>query len=304
MITLEQLERASSLIQKLRPAYQPILEFYSRVFSAQETSKTNIVIEPVKVEPDLLKIKQKNGLPLIDQSEFLIDMTASEKLFEEICDLAKDFAPNLSASAGVLRQASQNGELDLETLFSAILNNQEAVLHDMAGYLDITEQELVFFGYAGMAPSIEICAEQLEAYLTDLPGQGKAGPDTADQIKEDREKGFCPICGNHPDMAFLDKDGRRHLKCCFCAHEWTVKRMGCVFCENNDSDMQQYFFSDQEKEYRVNLCDQCHTYIKLIDLRQIDRAFYPKLEQITTLHLDMQAREKGYTNDVSILSDT
>jgi FdhE protein len=42
----------------------------------------------------------------------------------------------------------------------------------------------------------------------------------------------------------------------------------------------------------------------LIDLRQIDRAFYPKLEQITTLHLDMQAREKGYTNDVSILPDT
>jgi FdhE protein len=289
MITLEQLEHSCDLIQKLRPAYQPILEFYSRVFSAQETSKADIVIAPVEIEPDLLKIKQKNGLPLIDQSEFLIDVPASERLFKQICELAIDFAPKLSVNAGVFKNASHNKALDLETLFSAILNDQGAVLHDMAGRLSVTEHELIFFGYAGMAPSIEICAEQLKAYLTDLP---------------DREKGFCPICGNHPDMAFLDKDGKRHLKCCFCAHEWEIKRMGCVFCENNDNEMQQYFFSDQEKEYRVNLCDHCHNYIKLIDLRQIDRAFYPKLEQITTLHLDMQAREKGYTNDVSILPDT
>ncbi|MCP4023885.1 MAG: formate dehydrogenase accessory protein FdhE, partial [Desulfobacteraceae bacterium] len=36
-------------------------------------------------------------------------------------------------------------------------------------------------------------------------------------------------------------------------------------------------------------------YIKIVDLRQLERAFYPKLELITTLHLDMKAREKGYT---------
>jgi len=97
-------------------------------------------------------------------------------------------------------------------------------------------------------------------------------------------------------MAFLDKDGKRHLKCCFCSHEWLVKRMGCVFCENNDKDYQHYFFNNEEKEYRVNLCDNCHNYIKMVDLRQIERAFYPKLEQIATLHLDMQAKEKGYAN--------
>ncbi|MCP4718541.1 MAG: formate dehydrogenase accessory protein FdhE, partial [Desulfobacteraceae bacterium] len=71
---------------------------------------------------------------------------------------------------------------------------------------------------------------------------------------------------------------------------------GCVFCDSTDKEDQHYFFSNEEKEYRVYMCDNCHNYIKLVDLRQLDRAFFPKLEQITTLHLDYKAQEQGYTN--------
>jgi len=74
--------------------------------------------------------------------------------------------------------------------------------------------------------------------------------------------------------------------------------MGCVYCGNEDVGQQHYFFSDEEKEYRVNLCDSCHSYIKMVDLRQMNRIFYPGLEFVSTLHLDMQAREKGYRNSV------
>ena len=278
MITLEQLKQSSDLIKKIRPSYGPILDFYARIFLAQEESMQDIRINPVVIEADLLKIKQKNELPLIDQSEFLIDLKSAKQLFNKICDLAYNFAPKLSSNAQFLKEAGQTQSFHLESLFSAILNNQSSALHNLAKLLDIPEQELVFFGYASIAPSIRICAELLETYLIDMP---------------DLKKGYCPICGNHPDMAFLDKKGKRHLKCCFCAHEWSVKRMGCVFCKNNDKTSQHYFFSDEEKEYRVSLCDNCHNYIKLVDLRQMDRAFYPKLEQITTLHLDMKAREKG-----------
>jgi FdhE protein len=288
MITIEQLKQSSDLIKKIRPSYGPILNFYARVFLAQEECRQDIRINPIVVEPDLLRVKQKNELPLIDQSEFLIDLKAAERLFDKICDLACNFAPNLSSNAQFLKKAGQTKSLHLQTLFFAILNNQSSTLHDLAKLLNIPEQELVFFGYASIAPSIRVCSEQLETYLIDMP---------------DLKKGYCPICGNHPDIAFLDPEGKRHLKCCFCAHEWIVKRMGCVFCEKNDKDSQHYFFSDEEKEYRVSLCDNCHNYIKVVDLRQMDRAFYPKLEQITTLHLDMKAREKGYSTVGSLFND-
>ncbi len=281
MITIEQLKHSSDLIKKTRPAYQPILDFYSQVFIAQEQNRQDIVLPPVVIEFELLKIKQKNKMPLIDQSEFLIDSKAAGQLFDTICDLAVDFAPKLSTNAQFLKKTDLAHSCHLDTLFSAILGNQGSTLRDLARLLNLPEHELVFFGYAAIAPSIRICAEQLEAYLTDMP---------------EHQKGYCPICGNYPDMAFLDQTGKRHLKCCFCDHEWETKRMGCAFCENNDKDMQHYFFNDQEKEYRVNLCDHCHNYIKLVDLRQMDRAFYPNLEQITTLHLDMKAKENGYTS--------
>ncbi len=288
MITLEQLKQSSNLIKKTRPHYQPLLEFYTRLFIAQEQSMQNSVIPPVMIKPDLLKIKQKNKMPLIDQSKFLIDLKAAALLFDKICDLAHKFAPGLSFNAQVLKKAGQNNTLNLKTLFSAILNNQGAVLNDLSLILKVPEQELAFFGYTSMAPSIRICSQQLETYLTAMP---------------DQKKGYCSVCGSQPDLAFLYPDGKRHLKCCFCDHDWVVNRMGCVFCGNNDKDFQQYFFSDDEKEYRVNLCDNCRNYIKLIDLRQLDRAFYPKLEQITTLHLDMQAREKGYTHPGSLANN-
>lgn len=288
MITIEQLKQSSDLIKKTRPSYQQILDFYTRIFMAQEGSRENIQLSPVIIEPDLLKIKQHNKLPLIDQSEFLIDLNAAEQLFDTICDLANTFAPNLSSNARILKNAGHHHTLDLETLFSAILNNQAFLLHELAESLDIPEHELIFFGYTSIAPSIWTCSEQLKAYLTDMP---------------DLKKGYCPICGNHPDMGFLDKDGNHYLNCCFCAHEWLVKRMECVFCNDNDKNNLHYFFNEEEKEYRVNLCDNCHKYIKIVDLRQMDRAFYPKLEQIATLHLDMKASEKGYTPAESITMD-
>ncbi|MBW2654698.1 MAG: formate dehydrogenase accessory protein FdhE [Deltaproteobacteria bacterium] len=288
MITIEQLKQSSDLIKKFRPSYQSILDFYTRIFMAQEESREKIQLSSVIIEPDLLKIKQKNELPLIDQSEFLIDLNTAEQLFDTICNLADTFAPNLSSNARMLKDGRHHHTLNLETLFLAILNNQALPLHELSMSLDIPEHELIFFGYTSIAPSIWTCSEQLEAYLTDMPNF---------------KKGYCPVCGNHPDMGFLDKDGNRHLKCCFCAHEWLVKRMGCVFCDNNDKDNLHYFFNEEEKEYRVNLCDNCHKYIKIVDLRQMDRAFYPKLEQIATLHLDMKASEKGYTTTGSLTHD-
>jgi len=288
MITIEEMQQSFETIKKNRPSYDTILNFYTRVFTAQEKSRQDTSLTPVTIESDLLKIKKKNELPLIDQSEFLIDEKAAKALFENLCDIALDHAPNLSANAGILKKAALENTFSLTDLFQAVLNNQDSTLNNLSKLLAVPEREIAFFTYASIAPSISIGVEQLETYLSDMA---------------EMEKGYCPICGNLPDLAYLDKDGKRHLKCCFCSHEWNVKRLGCVFCEDNDKENQHYFFNEEEKEYRVNLCDNCHNYIKLVDLRQIERAFYPKLEQITTLHLDMKARKKGYGNSGALAND-
>jgi FdhE protein len=282
MNTLEQLNKTAQTITNLRPAYREILNFYKEVFRVQEESLKDIQLPPIIIEPDLLKIKQKNELPLIDPSEFLIDLNVATQTFADICDLAKNLAPGLSSNAEFLKQSLSEEAFDLESLFTAILNNHNNALHDLSQLLDVPLNELSLFGYLSIAPSIRVCAQQLELYLAGAP---------------ELQKGYCPICGNSPDMAVLNQEGVQHLHCSFCRHEWKAERMGCIFCRNNQKDMQHYFYNEEEKEYRVKVCDHCRRFIKIVDLRQMDRQFFPNLEMIATLHLDMQAKEKGYTNE-------
>ncbi len=287
MNTMDQIKQTANVIKKIRPVYQPILDFYSQVFLAQEESRGEIMLSPIVIEPEPLALKQKNQLPLIDPSDFVIDMEETARLFLKLCDLAHGLAPELSEAAGLLKKALADKTIELEKVVTAILNNQETVLAEQAQTAGVLVPQLMFFTYSGMLPSIQACSEQLATYLAPLP---------------DMKKSYCPICGNQPDMAFFDESGKRHLKCAFCSHQWVVGRMGCVFCENTDKDMQLYFFSDEEAEYRVNLCDHCHQYIKVVDLRKMDRAFFPGLEMVSSLHLDIKAREKGYTNAASPLN--
>ena len=48
-------------------------------------------------------------------------------------------------------------------------------------------------------------------------------------------RGVCPACGGEPDFAALDRrGGRRRLFCPRCDTEWTFRRVGCPFCDNDD----------------------------------------------------------------------
>jgi FdhE protein len=278
-LTTEEISNTACIIQKERPAYGALLGFYEQVFLAQKKSCAQLALDPIIIDPALLSLKHENGMPLIDPSQFLIDQPCAKNLMEILCNLALDHAPKLADTGEKLLAALSNGKLDLASVFNALLNNKE--VEETATLLEIPPKELILFSFNAMAPSIQSCAVQLSSYLEDAP-----------KFK----KGYCPICGSHPDLAFLDQDGKKFLKCSLCTHEWQTLRMGCVFCDSKEIEDQHYFFTSQEKEYRVYMCDNCKNYLKLVDLRELDRSFSPKLELITTLHLDFKAQEKGYTN--------
>jgi len=285
MTPIEQLKRSADLIKKNRPSYRDIIGFYSQVFEAREASKSDIILPGIEIEPDLLTAKKDNDMPLIEPAGFQVDVASATALLTCICELAQTLETGLSKDAHNIKQAVEKGVIEPAELFCAILENQEQMLAQLSEKADIPAPQLILFGYLCMAPSIEVCAEQLASCLE------------KDSL---HNHGYCPICGSQPDLAVLDEDGKRHLKCCFCSHQWAIKRMGCSFCQNTDPEKQHYFYSDDEKEYRVNLCDSCGNYIKVVDLRQMKRYFYPGLELISTLHLDVKAKEKGYVSSVSV----
>ncbi len=107
-------------------------------------------------------------------------------------------------------------------------------------------------------------------------------------------RGFCFICGGKSDIGYLEKEvGASWLVCSRCDTEWHFQRLQCPYCRNQDSQSLLYF-SDDEGIYRLNICDRCHTYLKIIDLRNAKTEVFLPLERLLTLDMDRQGQEKGY----------
>jgi FdhE protein len=285
----EKIRKAAAALKKARPAYEGLLDFYERLLLAQEASRKEVCPKPIKIPSGLLQVKKREGFPLIDTSEFRVDVKASEALLRAICRLAVGANEILAQAGPKIADAMDRGSLEASTLFSKILTEDADYWDEMEKRLGIDRKILAFTAYSSVRPSLCVCAEQLCGYLD----------------KDAKwERGYCPICGSPPALSMIRKEGERFLCCSFCGHEWRTIRIGCPFCGNKDQKTLHYFFGEGEEDCRVHVCEQCNTYIKTIDTRRTERPIHPYVEQVSTLHLDMMAQEKGLKSGIPLWLQT
>jgi len=277
--TLQEIDAAAAVLKTSRPAYTEILDFYRQIFQLQETSKTRISIEPVRILDALRHTKLSEKFPLISVSDFAIDPKACQDLLQKLCELIKDWPSSLADAARAMARTRSRGSINPQELFAGLLNGDDFLFQRTAAELNVDQKALATFVYFSVQPCLNLCAEQLAVHL----------PST-----DTWQKGYCPICGSSPGLSFLDHDGDRKLVCSFCWWTWPVKRLACPHCHSADDQALHYFFSDREEDWRVDLCDGCKKYIKTLDTRKITRPLYFPLEQIASLHLDLKAQEMGY----------
>jgi formate dehydrogenase maturation protein FdhE len=106
----------------------------------------------------------------------------------------------------------------------------------------------------------------------------------------------CPLCGGRPVVAVLRSLGdgaKKSLICMLCAHEWDFRRVYCPACGEEKEPQMGYYSAPEIAHVRVDVCDTCHTYLKSIDLTKTGLAV-PVVDELTTLPLDLWAREHGY----------
>ncbi|MGD9348919.1 MAG: formate dehydrogenase accessory protein FdhE, partial [Desulfobacterales bacterium] len=251
-ITSQQIKQAVAALKKLRPAYADLLNFYENIFVAQEDAKGQIGIEPTEISAETLALKRKEKFSLIGISEFVVDHKAATALLKRLCRITETGNDEMAEAARTIRNAITAGELDARVVFAALLNTDDAFLEKIEKNMGIDKKTLAFMAYNSIKPSLVHCAEQLASYLD---------PDDA------WDRGFCPVCGSAPGFSLFEDEGKRILFCGFCWHQWTAQRIYCPFCENKDSKTLHYFFSEKDKDYRIDVCDSCQTYLKAIDQR-------------------------------------
>ena len=107
-------------------------------------------------------------------------------------------------------------------------------------------------------------------------------------------QGYCPICGKEPKIGEIkeDEEERRYLFCHQCGFEWSFTSVKCPFC--GDEEDLAYFTIEDDERYRLDVCNSCKRYIKMVDFRDAMGQVNLDVEDIATLHLDILAYEEGY----------
>ena len=235
----------------------------------------------IRLDDERLKMKIEEGFSLVEPASFQVDTPAAENLLSQICEIAMRSGEKLGAAGEALTRAVGDG-VAMDGLFADVLADKGRIAA-FARARKVSPQMISLLLYLAVKPSVEASARRLAARLTG----GRENPSG------------CPVCGSAPIIGELDAAGNQWVHCGLCWHRWPVKRLACPFCDNRDSHSLEYLYSEDEPEYRVNLCGGCRRYLKVVDTRKINRGFYPPLEQVASIHLDMLATEKGYSHAVA-----
>jgi FdhE protein len=264
--------RAAAALAERMPSYRGMLDFHVRVFSAQEEARPAVRLTPYTLDPESVRETLAGRSALVQPEQMQFDPAATTVLFAELCRIAVDCRTALAGSARVLA-----GRPDAPGLLAApFLSGDEDRLLQAAADWGVEAPDLSFFIYHSLNPSLVRGAEDLAGFLA----EGAA------------ERGVCPICGSLPALGWLSAEGERFLHCRFCWHRWPLRRLVCPFCDQ--SNRLSYIYTDEEPEYRIEVCDGCRKYLKTVDSRNLPRPAYPPLEQVASLHLDLKAAESGY----------
>jgi FdhE protein len=273
--TVDRVKNLVGKFETIRPAYTSILGLFGPIFLAQERARESVVVHPGKVTRVRLESFKQQESTLIDKSAFIIDMASAKLLFGDICTIAVHSDAEEMRPETALMQAMTAEDFDPNPLFLAVINEDEDLFHATALAYQTTPQALMLLAYNSIKPSLESCASVLKNYLYEDMFWQKPG---------------CPVCGSPPILSVLDAGGKRILICGFCWSEWTVPRIRCSFCLETDSRKLHYQTCDQEREYRIDVCDRCRSYLKTVDTRKLDRPFYAPLESLVSAHLDLHMK--------------
>lgn len=102
----------------------------------------------------------------------------------------------------------------------------------------------------------------------------------------------CPVCGRTPSVAKL-KSRKRYLACTFCGAEYLADIFMCANCGNGDPATLKFLAPEEHPEFRVDFCEKCRHYLKVIDEDKSGKHIPKGLEDIMTIDLDLMAKDAG-----------
>jgi FdhE protein len=255
------------------PHYVELLDILSDILILREEYRNNMADVFTAVDESLIATKMVGGLPLIDFSCGRFDLSKPREYFLALLGIAEKRAPGETTE---LSEKISNGSYDFEkmVLNSFYAQDDEPSAEMEEDFFDLIE----LFLEESLRPSLEIVAQKYADVIA----------------RSEWSEGYCPICGKEPKIGQIRGEEGRFLFCNQCGFEWHFLRIKCPFCSNEEQQSLSYFTVEGDEQYRVDVCNECKRYIKIVDFRESKREPNLDVEDIATLHLDILANEEGY----------
>ncbi|MBN1954759.1 MAG: formate dehydrogenase accessory protein FdhE [Anaerolineae bacterium] len=251
------------------PALQPLLPVYEKLLRMEE--EVEVPSLELARPPSTAAADLETGIFLLHDVEPPILAEAMGAVWRQVSDLATAHLVEHAATLKEMREWPEVGREEwLERMRDYFHTGQVAAD-------DETRDLWVFLLVHTWRPFLRRWAAELAPLIDDAAWK----------------KNHCPFCGGQPDLACLGMEGERYLVCSRCDTEWRYKRLGCVFCDNNDSSTYGYY-PYQEGRYRLYGCKNCSRYLKVLDRRQAGGEWVSAVERIATIEMDMSALQAGY----------
>ncbi|MBU1391081.1 MAG: formate dehydrogenase accessory protein FdhE [Gammaproteobacteria bacterium] len=110
-----------------------------------------------------------------------------------------------------------------------------------------------------------------------------------------KQQSLCPVCGSHPVASVIrdeTRTGLRYLHCSLCETQWHYVRAQCTNCEQ-DEDMSLWTLDDYQANIRIESCDACHGYTKMLFIEKSPHMDVVA-DDLASLMLDNALNVEGY----------
>ncbi len=282
-------ETTLEIIRKRIPAYSEIIDRFSPLFLLKASLRDALVKKELKL-PEVVAVKLSDGVPVLAGK----DMSMWTAEFVEVAD--KMFP----ALADSLELDEETRDLLREYLIDPdnLLGLVQARIDGNWKHFENTSKQL------GISPdhvllyiSENVCTPVFSA-IAELLGKS-----LSDDIWDN---GNCPVCGSSPSISHLssievtDLDhlvgggGKKYLHCSLCGHDWRFKRNACFACGNDENGSREFFYVDDVKHERIEVCHKCGTYCLSIDLRECEVPPQLDVAQLGLIHLDIYAHNNKF----------
>ncbi len=172
-----------------------------------------------------------------------------------------------------ISDALTKGEIGIRVSLEAIINGKNEWFEEQGRRFEVDPRLILYVFSIPIQSCLEEIARKLDA-----------------SVLEHWWQPSCPVCGGTPRIAWLRKK-KRYLTCSFCGAQYLTDMFLCVNCGNTDPYTLGYLKPKDQPWFRVDFCEKCKHYIKVIDGDRLKREIPRGLEDILTQNLDKLIRK-------------